>query len=309
MYHNIVNNIMMQVLKPENLDSLLDYLRQKATDIKIKTKNKYLVILYGPPGSGKKLARKIVCQYMKKWFGETVSLLDIYNSFLDVGVDDITYEVKLNDKTILELLQENIKKYIDTNKDINIEEQVDQNIEQLTQSSYEIYKTGRETSNKASDLLRYLALYLGHNIFFEISTPDVKYIDRMVKDFRYYDYIPIVIYPYINKIQTLYERSINRGIKEGRFITCHGEHGIIKKAKDCFDSYDNIINKIKQLNRISNQYATIMYHANFSKEIYDRMNEFNFNEFNTVISYEYDNGIVQMKEINHSFINKILLDC
>ena len=50
----------------EDLSSVLDYAknRYECTENK-KTDKKYFVILYGPPASGKTIARKLACTYIK----------------------------------------------------------------------------------------------------------------------------------------------------------------------------------------------------------------------------------------------------
>jgi hypothetical protein len=67
------------------------------------------VILYGPPASGKTFARKLACKEIKNTFGETLSEDEIFNSFIDTGIDEITADIiikkngTVNDKIIKEI--------------------------------------------------------------------------------------------------------------------------------------------------------------------------------------------------------------
>jgi hypothetical protein len=38
---------------------------------------------------------------------------------------------------------------------------------------------------------------------------------KIVSNVKYYNYIPIIIYPYTNNFKLLYERTLSRGFYEG----------------------------------------------------------------------------------------------
>lgn len=85
--------------------SILKYIDTRLKCATKKTTAKYVVILYGPPGSGKTLARKVAINYISKVFGEDAS-----DSFIDAGLDDIIYEnIDENGETVKSKLIKNIR--------------------------------------------------------------------------------------------------------------------------------------------------------------------------------------------------------
>tara|TARA_B110000908_G_C9996831_1_gene332322 strand:+ start:164 stop:520 length:357 start_codon:yes stop_codon:yes gene_type:complete len=79
-----------------NIDSLFEFIRNKTGVPDTKTEKRYCVILYGVPGAGKTIARKIACSIIKNEYKENMSLKNIHKSFIDTGVDDIIYDIKAN---------------------------------------------------------------------------------------------------------------------------------------------------------------------------------------------------------------------
>ena len=91
--------------KSNKLYELLSYLDNKIKESRsttvATTKNKYFIFLYGPPASGKSIARKIACgEIANSEFsnGDTPLVINnrilsiINNTFVDTGVDEIVYE-------------------------------------------------------------------------------------------------------------------------------------------------------------------------------------------------------------------------
>ena len=97
-----------------DIDDVFKFIKENMGDVNNVTEKKYFVILYGPPASGKTLSRKIACNIIKQQFREKSTYQEIMNSFVDTSVDDIVYNIKDkdndNDKTIKEILIENLKK-------------------------------------------------------------------------------------------------------------------------------------------------------------------------------------------------------
>ena len=152
-------------IKYGDCNSILTYLQDKCKNIKDVTKNKYVVILYGPPGSGKSLARKIACNIIKTHYHEKVSEKEIESDFIDSGIDEITYEIlePKSNKEVRTLLMDNLRQKlgIDTNTPINKDpyfEQIKNDsgglLKELATSSFQIYRNNRKDS--LSELLFFL---------------------------------------------------------------------------------------------------------------------------------------------------------
>ena len=225
------------ILDNNDLDSVLNYLKSKASTSTKKTNKKYFVILFGPPASGKSNARHKACEYIKEYFEKDIQLDDIKRSFIDSGLDEIVYDTKYPDtsgKTTSEMLKnasneimDNFKKTVTShdqkeqlpNMDIDI---VKKNIKEFVTKSSQIYFTSRIKTNASemSVLLMYFAMYLNKNIYFETASYNKEYMSHIFDIINYAKYIPIVIYPFVRYSGVLYNRSINRGIKEGRYLLC-----------------------------------------------------------------------------------------
>lgn len=324
-------------MRDGNVEDILEFLKIKSGQIKEKTKNKYLVILYGPPSSGKSIARKIACHYIKEIFGENDKKTeDIFNTFMDSGVDEIAYDFIINDnnnyqnyqnRTIGEQLKKNLGKEINDiliNEKLrelpdnnNKEELIKKHIARIVQSSYKIYSSARTPANKVSDLLRYFALFLGNNIFFEIATPDPKYIGSMIDNFGYYGYIPLFIYPFVKNVNVLYERSISRGLDEGRFINCGGNFGLANSLKNCFEKYGETKKQIYEVSKKEGKdFLIFMYDADFPGNIYKQIKDYNFENIEKyAIEYEYmakkENYVVSnsFKIMDYPTIKNLDLEC
>jgi hypothetical protein len=221
-----------------------------------QTINKYIVILFGPPASGKTLARKIACYKIKKIFKEELGCEEIFNSFIDTGVDEITYKSipKNSDKNISELLIENMKKLLEKRDNLDEKTFIKKNINEFVTSSFKIYSENR--ADIISELLLYFSLYLNKNIFFETSSGEPIYLENLIKIFDYFNYIPILIYPYITNVEILFDRSICRGIKEGRFLELNFlSKSVISNLKN--------YKKIKKILIDKNNFIIYQYNSSF----------------------------------------------
>ncbi|AGF84906.1 hypothetical protein QJ854_gp876 [Moumouvirus goulette] len=306
-YLNRVDNInRLQVggLKLHNFDSLVDYLQQTYGKATTQTEKKYLVILYGPPASGKSISRYIACHWIKTLFEEPSNIEDIYKSFIDTGIDDITYETESETgKRVIELLKENLNDKLGGDKTI---ENAKRNIADLASSSWNIYKNYRP--DYVSELLYYFAIFLNKNIFIETTGSGTEYLNRIIDMLSYYEYIPILIYPFINDVKIIYDRSIQRGLTEGRFLRCDTPFGLASQMRISFSNYP----KMKDILDKYNNYLIHQYNSNFPSDIAGQLKNFNFggldnfsmqlkyrkqdkNTYNTItntqdiISRDYDN--------------------
>lgn len=273
-----------QLITPQDLSSALDYVKNRYNCSKSKkTSHKYFVILYGPPASGKTIARKIACDYIKKTYKEQLSLQEILDSFIDTGVDDIVYDIKHVDDTnktgiplkkhFVDLLDNAFTKSHSKSdvKNINnpaVQEQLKKNIE--------IYFNYRREQNidGISALLAASASYTNHNVFFETASPSFDYIKDLINTLFYSNYKILFIYPYTENSKILIKRSIERGLVEGRIPPADF---IEKMVKDCHERYlyhtdtkntDAIINMKKK------DIIFIKYNTNLPTELYNTINKF-----------------------------------
>ena len=185
------------------------------------TKNKYLVILYGPPSSGKTNARNHSCKLIQTYFEEKNN---INETFVNTGIDDLLNLYKINN-----ILINNYK--------------LNKTISELEKSSKLIYYYYRNKMDHLSELTIWWAIHCNSNIYFEIASGDINYIKDLIKRCNYYNYIPIICYPYTNDSELLYKRNIIRSREIGRIIS---HEDIKNKMNKCIESFEYIKNKLFQ---------------------------------------------------------------
>ena len=272
-------------LKLGDMDSLLNFIKNRVGDEDKKTSKKYFVILFGPPGSGKTLGRKMACHGIKTFYEESLNETDIEKTFIETGIDEITYDVELKDDfTVRDKLMKNLDGYIGEADSIEIKKElVKENINNLVFSSFSIYRNNRP--DYLSELLFYLAAFFDKNIFFEVATPQNEYIKNLINVFcNFYKYHPVLIYPFVNDVNILYDRTISRGLKEGRFVACDGPYGLQKIVASDLKSYEDLKDILKNAKDKIDwmSYLSIMYNANISLEDYNKINN---NKFGTFSKY------------------------
>lgn len=273
----------------EDLESLFEHIKEKIKDKDTKTKNKYMVILYGPPSSGKTLARKIACRKIKEEFSEeNFTEKQIFNSFIDSGVDEIIYDFVSKDQTDQKSTQELMKeKYGTINKNItesDIKQLVKENIVNIAENSFEEYKKNKTKGDSISDMVKFLSVFLGMNLFIETASWNSNYWNKFLGAFESYGYIPIVIYPFTTKSELLYNRSIDRGIKEYRFLTYDRIKTMAEQAKDNFMS---AINNIRLI--YTKDLYVFVYDTHVLKNTYESINEFKFDNINFNVNDSNEN--------------------
>ena len=67
----------------------LEYLKSLFGNSQTNTNNKFFVICFGPPGSGKSLSKLLSIGLIKKYFETQTDISDIKNSFVDSQVDQL----------------------------------------------------------------------------------------------------------------------------------------------------------------------------------------------------------------------------
>ena len=173
----------VQLITPQDLSSALDYVKNRYNCSKSKTVNKYFVILYGPPASGKTIARKIACDYIKKRYERELNLQDILNSFIDTGVDDIVYDINYHSKPLKTYLVDLLNKaFTDSDVESDVTNINKQKVQEQLKRNIEIYFNYRQKQNidGISALLAASASYTNHNVFFETASPSFDYIKDLI---------------------------------------------------------------------------------------------------------------------------------
>jgi len=264
--HSLRGGGPLKIHDKENIiNDLVNFLKEKYENTK-PTINKYLVILYGPPASGKSAARKIACNIIHHYFESNIDVKDINSSFIDTSVDDIVeiIEKKDNGENISgkDKLIKNIKDTI-TNWDTLLPEkkieEIKAHIKIIAEKGWKTYSSYREKANAVSELLYYFSIFLDRNIYFETASGDVKYMRKLISIITYYKYIPIFIYPFVKDVKTLYNRVIKRGIENGRFLQCE-KFGLVEKMKECSENYKGMKNILRNIDdNVSKQYFIYQY--------------------------------------------------
>ena len=112
-------------LNINDIESILNYINQHVNCAMNTTKNKYFVICYGPPASGKSIARKIACNLIKNIYNDETDISTIIASFIDTGVDDIIAStITQGSKPLKEILQKNIRDVIGDSVASNVEKPI-----------------------------------------------------------------------------------------------------------------------------------------------------------------------------------------
>ncbi len=303
-------------------------------------KSKFFVICYGPPASGKSLSRKIACNIIKQHFSDiipesfkTSNVDELMKTFVDTSVDDIIYNINTKEKvdvsgdrvkTVKDILIENIGKvfkndirfakvtdFEDFEKKLSTKDKLqllqnseisEQFKEQVTLNQ-KLYFNYKDIADDISLLLGAFAILRKKNVFFEIASPAVEYMNDLISVLYKWKYNIIFIYPYTTDIDLLCKRSINRGCAEGRVVP----RGDIewKTSSSIVRYYDSIINKgnpNSMINKLENLYV-IRYKADMDldalkiKAIED--GNFNLTKNNTdihdLVYKNKDNGITVVK--------------
>jgi hypothetical protein len=221
-----------------NYEGLRKLIEENVIDkLSHKTTNKYLVILIGPPGSGKSIARKIVTNMIGKMESNT-NFDEIFNTFVDVSADDYIYGAKIDGKESgSKLLKDNYDAVQRTYPDSTSKEFIDN----LTTSSTKIYFDTRRELDSIGSMMLFIASYLKLNIFIEIVGNTINYINYLINDFcDYHKYIPIIIYPNISNFDLHKERILLRAAKEGRLPSLDYVKYIKTQVDTIFDQiYDS----------------------------------------------------------------------
>jgi hypothetical protein len=131
-------------------------------------------------------------------------------------------------------------------------------------------------------LLGVIASLLGKNVFFEISRPNIIYIQNLIDTVYQWKYTILFIYPFTKNYKVLCDRSYKRGIIEGRIVPCEQ---IKQNISDCNDEYTQRIKKV-----LFNKYKDICilkYNAELPPEELTNIDNSNFNVKGNIYVYEF----------------------
>jgi hypothetical protein len=258
-----------------NVDDIMKYMKNESDCVdKNTTKNKYIVILFGPPGSGKTQAFSEACNLISTYYDENK---EIEGTFINTGLDDLvnrTHVKEYPDKTIKQVLIDNLANLIkskmsDSKQDRkqiiqdNISDFYSRKSDKDMRGQFDIYSLGRNAIDPISSLLLWFAVYKNKNILFETSSGNFEYVDMIVNMVRWYGYNPVIIYPYIDNLDTLYHRILDRALVEGRFL----EKQIVKsKMENSIMSFNNKIKEYKALESIKIENIIIASYDNTTRK-------------------------------------------
>lgn len=198
----------------------------------------YLLILYGPPGSGKTFNRKLV-----------IKELNLNNNFVYLSEDEYAYNtIQFN----------NLKNTTDLSNLKNLNQEELEGNEKFVKLQTEYNKIRKATSNMVFILLG-LTLMYKHNAVIEMTGAGLSwYMTHVINEFYHYKYDIKLVYPYVENIDTLLKRTRERGFKEKRFLTKKYLNDTIQRSKDNF-------NKLMHSDEINKFNDVIVYDAENNK--------------------------------------------
>jgi hypothetical protein len=145
-----------------------------------------------------------------------------------------------------------------------------------------IYFNYKEIADDISLLLGAFAILRKKNVFFEIASPAIEYINDLISVLYKWKYNIIFIYPYTTNIDLLCNRSVNRGCVEGRLVTTKEiEWKTSGSIVRYFDSVINTGNPNSMLNKLENFYV-LRYNAKMELTD-DKLNSIGNGTFNLII--------------------------
>ena len=222
------------VLRIKNAEELFEYIKTNIKSKTGKTKEKYFVILMGPPASGKTLARKFASKYIHKHLEKNTDtdVENVFNSFIDISIDQFINDGEIINDTNPDSKtgKDRFKEYADKYNALN-----NQQYETLNKETQKLYFDMKPNFNAVGNIILNLAAYLEMNIFFEILG-DSNYIESLAKDVcAYFGYNLLVIYPHVsNKIEHL-KRLNARRQEDGRFVAPEYFEKSLVSSETAFD--------------------------------------------------------------------------
>ena len=222
---------------------------------------KFFIILMGSPGVGKTIARKVV---LTKLFPlkDKIFYDKMYNTFIDISIDDYIYsyydENNINglqiildaSKHILDKINSIDEIYSYSNNTLNRIESKSHILNELYKLSSDSYYSIRNKLKSIGDIMMYIAIYMGFNIYFETTGANYIYVFRLIKEIiNVHHYKLIIIYPYLLDNYIHAQRLFERGKIEGRLPNIEE---VIKQKSIIDDNYNTLNNYFnKDLSKVS----------------------------------------------------------
>jgi hypothetical protein len=313
-----------------NYESIIKLLNDTMQDKDNISKNRYIIILYGPPASGKSLAIDIAIEIIKKYDEEARRNEHFAKSFVNTGVDDIVYNINFDEhKTVGQILKEKGDKFDKClkNSDALVKESkisdrkwllpmLKSEKKEITASypnigskqkcinnmenDNKIYFDERPYADILSELIFKFNVALGKNIIFETASDDISYVQSILDGLIKLNYIPIIMYPYVSDINIFKTRSIDRAKLEGRLPTCSF---IRTRAISMVSSFYKLI---KYIEKQFINFIYIMYDANNNDKNELKSNVINENQNIILYSYNYINKTIIDNRLK---INENIKEC
>lgn len=249
-----------------NKSDILKFLAIHFPD-KNKTKNKYAIITYGPPGSGKTFAKRVGTIMLNNKYHENIDP----NDFVDIDKDSISYQStiyypskyidsipddkkinnnKINCKDLLMIIKQ-MHKDLDKNILFDNENETVQNI--FSETQY-IYNKCRSNVQLVYELMYYLSMTLGANFILEVADSEPAPLIYRIKKLLQNKYKIIIVYPKVSSVQTLIRNNIGRGINEWRFTPVTMINNIYKKSIYGSDKIYNFLSSLNDANAMYVEY-------------------------------------------------------
>jgi GTPase SAR1 family protein len=221
----------------------------------------YLLILYGPPASGKTSAIEQITKY-----------LNLSSNNINIDVDKFVYDTK-QWKDFTKLLED------DKIKNISYDKLDD---DPIIQNIAKQYKNIRSRTSFMINILVGIALMYNYNVVMEMSGRGLEwYMTHIINEFIHYKYNVHIVYPYTDNVNMLYNRSIKRGYEEYRFVSKKFIDEVYVMAKKNF---------LKILDKKDNYTSILVYDINNTKINDNILFEYNNNK----IIYEADTFIKKL---------------
>jgi hypothetical protein len=266
----------------------MEYVREKLSNTiaNKKTKDasepnteKHLIMLYGPPASGKSKAKKII-----------LNKLDIKSDdYIDINLDDIIGDDKTYIKTINDLKIEASNPNTDISEDIKAK-------------ATNIYFSIRNTANVVFELLLFITRL--YNISLVVEVTGGTYCSmiwwyNILSFYKSKQYKITLIYPVVSNSTTIINRAEERAKKIFRFVS---SNSIIKSIENAKKNIKTII-KNDDINKI---FDNIYIYYNNNEALNDTpVESTNFDQlFNNNIIYMKENG-EKNTTLNKTFIEDI----
>lgn len=287
-YINKLNFYGGQRYNVDNFNSIMEYVREKlsSTIANKKTKDtyapnteKHLIMLYGPPASGKTKAKEII-----------LNKLNIANdNYIDINLDDIIGD----DKTYITTISDLKRRASDPNTGIS---------QDIKDEATDIYFSIRNKANIVFELLLFITRL--YNISLVVEVTGGTYCSmiwwyNILSFYKSKEYKITLIYPVISNSTTIINRAEGRAKEIFRFVSSNSIEKSIENAKK------NIKTIIEDKDK-NNIFDSIYIYYNDNELLFNtpvKNNKFN-QLFNDNIIYIKEYGEIN-PEINNTFMKEI----